>query len=248
MPDITILSANLVTLVLESFLYGFLVLLFISTVYFLSTRKTLARQSASYHLTSVVFLGLVTLFLVVTTHWSIVIYQAFFAWIHLGNAASEHAFYADLSHPAEVAKVILFCIAVFLGDALVTYRLWIIWERKMNAVIFPIVALIVLAVSSAGLIIEVATWESNLLGAGFANESRPWEVVGCLFSLLANLYSTGLISFRIFRVTKAASPSDSTLKWFLSILIESAALQTCVTLVTVFPHDNTAEIRRAFLR
>jgi hypothetical protein len=42
MQDITILPANLVTLVLESFLYGFLLLLFISTVYFLATRRTLA--------------------------------------------------------------------------------------------------------------------------------------------------------------------------------------------------------------
>ncbi|KAJ6447825.1 hypothetical protein C8R45DRAFT_1084620, partial [Mycena sanguinolenta] len=50
--------------------------------------------------------------------------------------------------------------------------------------------------------------------------------VAILFSLLANLYSTGLIAFRIWRVTKVASSSQSTLKWFLSILIESAALQT----------------------
>ncbi|KAF7326465.1 hypothetical protein MSAN_02510800 [Mycena sanguinolenta] len=226
MQGITILPANLATLVLESFLYGLLVLLFISTVYFLSTQRTLARQTAKHHLTSPVFLGLAALFLVVTVHWSLVIYQAFFAWIHLGNTTNEDAFYADLANPVEVTKVFFFGLAIILGDALVTYRLWIVWDRKITAVIFPIVALIVLAVSSVGVVIEAATWESRLRGAGFDNESRPWEALGSLFSLLANLYSTGLIAFRIWRVTKMGYPSQSTLKWFLSILIESAALQT----------------------
>jgi hypothetical protein len=66
MQDITILPANLVTLVLESFLYGFLVLLFISTVYFLATRRTLAGQSAKHHLTSLVFLTIAALFTLIT--------------------------------------------------------------------------------------------------------------------------------------------------------------------------------------
>jgi hypothetical protein len=68
MPDITILPANLATLVLESFLYGLLLLLFISTVYFFATRRTLAgaSQTARHHFTSLAFLGLAAPFLVVT--------------------------------------------------------------------------------------------------------------------------------------------------------------------------------------
>ncbi|KAJ6453950.1 hypothetical protein C8R45DRAFT_944872 [Mycena sanguinolenta] len=151
-----------------------------------------------------------------------------------------------LAQPVEVTKIILFCITVFLDDALVE------WKKKM--VIFPVVALVVLVVSSARLIIEVVAWESNFHGATFDNESKTWETVGLLFSLLyflflrkqqhmtdfllprANLYSTGLIAFHIWRVTKGDSSSQSNLKvstilpvlpqWFLSILIESAALQT----------------------
>ncbi|KAF7360971.1 hypothetical protein MSAN_01127300 [Mycena sanguinolenta] len=256
MQGITILPANLATLVLESVLYGLLVLLFISTVYFLSTRRTFARQTAKHHLTSLVFLTITALFVVVTVHWSIVVYQAFFAFIHLGNAVGEDAFYADLAQPAEVVKVSFFFIAVLLGDALVvsptylvavmngmklmiitwvvqTYRLWIIWERKTKVIIFPIVALIVLAVSCAVLLTKVATWESSLRGAGFDNESVPWETTGSLLSLLANLYSTGFIAFRMWRVTKVASSSKSNLTWFFSIVIESAALQTFWLLICI---------------
>ncbi|KAF7360968.1 hypothetical protein MSAN_01127000 [Mycena sanguinolenta] len=241
MPDITLLPANLVTLVLESVLYGLLVLLFISTVYFLSTRRTLARQTAKHHLTSLVFLTITALFVVVTAHWSIVVYQAFFAFIHLGNAVGEDTFYADLAQPAEVTKISFFVIAGLLGDALVaspiylftTYRLWIIWGRKTKVIIFPIVALAVLAVSCVVLLIKVATWESSLRGAGFYNESVPWETTGSMLSLLANLYSTGFIAFRMWRVTKVASSSTSSLTRFFSIVIESAALQTSWLLICI---------------
>ncbi|KAF7360962.1 hypothetical protein MSAN_01126300 [Mycena sanguinolenta] len=245
MPGITVLLSNLATPILESFFYGLTVLLFISTVYFLSTRRTLARQTAKYHLTSLVFVGLATLFLTVTAHWSIVVYQAFFAFSHLGKAAIT--FYRDVAQPSQVAKVFVFFVAVTLGDALVdikTYRLWIIWQRKKKVVIFPIVTLILFAASFVGLI-KLVTDNSSLSESdsrkkesenkfenqiGFADLTLPWEAAGSMLSLLANLYSTGLIGFRFWKV---ASPSKSSLKWFLSILIESAALQTIWSLICI---------------
>jgi hypothetical protein len=68
MPDITILPANLACLILESFLYGLLLLLFISTIYLLAMRRTLTgtTRTAKYHLPSLVFLGVTALFLLVT--------------------------------------------------------------------------------------------------------------------------------------------------------------------------------------
>lgn len=47
------------------------------------------------------------------------IYQAFFAFIHLGTNATEDAFYADLAQKPEVLKSVFLFIAVLLGDALV---------------------------------------------------------------------------------------------------------------------------------
>ncbi|KAF7355980.1 Aminotran-5 domain-containing protein [Mycena venus] len=242
MPDISILPANLATLVLESFLYGLLLLLFISTIYFLATRRTLAgtTQTAKHHLTSLVFLGVTTLFILVTVYWSIEIYQAFFAFIHLGSVAAKDAFYADLSQKTEVAKAVLFCLAILFGDALVTYRLWVIWRGHWKIVIFPIFALIGVAVASTVFIVELAKWERR---ASLGADSRPWEATGFVLSLVANLYSTACIAFRIWGAATTTSGSESRLrvpsyaliqfssdsefnKWFLSVLVESAALQT----------------------
>ncbi|KAJ7898551.1 hypothetical protein B0H14DRAFT_2674754 [Mycena olivaceomarginata] len=231
MQDITILPANLVTLVLESFLYGFLLLLFISTVYFLATRRTLAGQSATHHLTSLVFVTVAALFTVITAHWSIVIYQAFFSFVHLGNATSEDAFYADLAQPSELAKLTLFFVAVLLGDSLITYRLWIICGKTLKVVIFPVVALIGVAVSSVGLVIELSNWEPSLRGARFHEESGPWEATAFGLSLLYGFSSMGTRNKEV----------KKTAVWFLSILIESAALQavwlTISTMTLLFRSD-----------
>jgi hypothetical protein len=52
-------------------------------------------------------------------HWILVIYQAFFAFVHLGNASAETAFYEDYAQGPEVVKETLLFSVAFLGDALV---------------------------------------------------------------------------------------------------------------------------------
>ncbi|KAJ7923418.1 hypothetical protein B0H13DRAFT_2316368 [Mycena leptocephala] len=224
MPDITILPANLATLIIESFLYGLLLLLFISTLYFLATQRTLAgtTHSAKHHFTSLVFFGVTALFLVVTVHWSIVIYQASLAFIHLGTAATEHAFYADLSQRSEVVKKILFFVAIMLGDALVAHVSPVDnMGEKPARCRFPDIG----PVTCMDALIDLAKWDPELDGS-LRQEVKSLGVIVFVLSFLTNFYSTGCIIFRICRVTKMKSASESRLMWFLSILVESAALQT----------------------
>ncbi|KAJ7908633.1 hypothetical protein B0H13DRAFT_2016128, partial [Mycena leptocephala] len=191
MADIAVLPARLTTLIIESFLYGLLLLLFISTLYFLATQRTLAgtTHSARHHFTSLVFFGVTALFLVVTVHWSIVIYRAFLAFIHLGTTVTELAFYADLSQRSEVVKEILFVVAVMLGDALVTYRLWIIWGRNRLVVVFPILALVGVAVACINALVDLVKWDPERDGP-LGQEVGSVGIVAFVLSFLVNLYST----------------------------------------------------------
>ncbi|KAF8147062.1 hypothetical protein K438DRAFT_488684 [Mycena galopus ATCC 62051] len=225
MPGITILPANLATLVVESFL-------------------TLAgtNHPTKHHFTSVVFLGVTALFIVVTIHWSFVIYQAFFAFLHFGTNATEDAFYADLAQKPEVIKSVLLCIAVLLGDALVTYRLWIIWGQSGRIIIFPILALLGVAISAIGVILEITKWQPEVRGKAFINEEKPWTGTAFMLSLLANLFSTSFIVYRIWKVTKVKSASESRLTWFVSILAESAALQTLWLIFTAMTLFSSSDL------
>ncbi|KAJ6539966.1 hypothetical protein DFH09DRAFT_67353 [Mycena vulgaris] len=227
MPGITLLPANLAALVLESCLYGILLLLFILTVYFLATRRTLAghNQSTKHHFTSLVFFGVACLFILVTAHWIIVIYQAFFAFIHLGSATAEDAFYANLAQRSEIIKFFLAFTSILVGDSLIIYRLWTIWGRKRCIIIFPSITLIGTFVGYIGMGYELTRWEPALRGAPLNKDARPWIVTGFIFSLITIIYSTGFIAFRISRATRVKSASPSGLMSFLVILVESAALQ-----------------------
>ncbi|KAJ7257781.1 hypothetical protein C8J57DRAFT_1342754 [Mycena rebaudengoi] len=228
MPDITVLPANLATLVLVSCFYGILLLLFISTVYFLATRRTLAgkTQSPKHHFKSLLFGGIASLFVVVTIHWIIVIYQAFHAFIYLDTAAAADEFYADLSQPSELLKSGVFYIAVVLGDSLVIHRLWVVWGRNRFITVFPIITLAAVGVTSIGMLYSMSQWEPSLRGTPFADKSRPWVLSGFAFSFLTNAYSTGLIAFRIRKFASAKLLSESRLLGILTIFVESAALQT----------------------
>ncbi|KAJ7167240.1 hypothetical protein C8R43DRAFT_1121675 [Mycena crocata] len=174
MPDITILPANLATLVIESFLYGINLLLFILTVYFLATKRTLAgaRRTAKHHFTSLVFLGVTCVFLLVTGHWTIVIYQAFYGFIHLGGAGAADTFYADLSQPS--------------GETVLSHIDYGSYGNEIVALLYSQSAalLVVLVVVSAGLIFQITKWESRLRGALWNNQSKPWEAVGFGLSIL----------------------------------------------------------------
>ncbi|KAJ7242931.1 hypothetical protein C8J57DRAFT_1366529 [Mycena rebaudengoi] len=221
MNYITILPANLTSLVLESYLYGILVILSTSTIYFFATRRTLAgkNQAPRHHFTSLVFLGIASLFLVVTA-------VLFFAFIHLGTVVSEDRFYADLSQPSELAKNGLLFAAILLGDALVIYRLWIVWGQHRYIVVVPVLTLVGSGVSFGGGLYVLAQWEPSLRGQSFHRLSRPWAAGIFIFSFLTNVYSTGFIAFRIRKFTHVNSGSESRLLGILAILVESAALQT----------------------
>ncbi|KAJ7093752.1 hypothetical protein C8R44DRAFT_815079 [Mycena epipterygia] len=221
MRDIGILPANLAGIVLESCLYGTFLLLFISNVYFLAARGD--SRTTRRNFTSLMFLGAAGLSLVITVHWVIVIYQAFFAFTSLDNEAAETTFYLDATHWTEIMKQTLLLISILMGDSFVIYRLWIFWGRNRYIVILPIGNLI--AVFVLGTLYVVSMWEPQLGGATTYTQPTFWVGASFGLSFLTTIYGTGLIAFRIVR-TRTRTVLESPLMTLLAILVESAALQT----------------------
>ncbi|KAJ7742989.1 hypothetical protein B0H14DRAFT_2637528 [Mycena olivaceomarginata] len=231
MPGITPLQASLAQLVLESCLYGILLILFVSTVYFMATRRTLAsdRQSTRHHFTSLVFFGLSGLFLSTTAliqalkHWITGIYQTFLIFPPDGGAVTEQAFIANPTKGGDIVGAASSLVAILLADFLVIYRLWIVWARNRGIVIFPlscftgVVAIVYEFVGSKSTDHEIPFLDKQ--------ELKPWVAIGSMLSLLSSLYSTSFIGWRILKFNWKTT-SDSGLMFFLAILVESAALQT----------------------
>ncbi|KAF8135258.1 hypothetical protein K438DRAFT_764282 [Mycena galopus ATCC 62051] len=92
-----------------------------------------------------------------------------------------------------------------------------------------------------GVILEITKWQPEVRGKAFINEEKPWTGTAFMLSLLANLFSTSFIVYRIWKVTKVKSASESRLTWFVSILAESAALQTLWLIF--YRHDAVLQLR-----
>ncbi|KAF7353309.1 hypothetical protein MSAN_01518900 [Mycena sanguinolenta] len=228
MSDIypTPLSAALPSLVFESCLYGIALILFISTVYFIATRRTLAsrRQTVKHHFISPVFVGATVLLLAATAHWIVEIYTVFYFLSHFKGAVPEQAFYASPTYGVDIVEATLIFIAILVGDSLMIYRLWIVWARNLRVLIFPIFSLSGLIVMVVGLVcvLSRSTPNSPFLSSA---ESKPWVATGFLLSLFTSVYCTGFIAFRILKFNVRPT-ANSGLMFFLAILVESAALQT----------------------
>ncbi|KAJ7617348.1 hypothetical protein FB45DRAFT_1104734 [Roridomyces roridus] len=234
MPDIAIVPANFIALLLDTFLFGIVLLLFISDIYFLATQRTLAGKirPRKHHFTSLVFICVAFLFLIITTHWALSVYQGYFALIRLGSGASAQAFYGDVSQPSQIAKTVLLLFSVLVGDSLAVDFSFV--GRLAQQTRFGISDLhsyrdyslisanmLTTVVAGVGIILEFVNAES--LHVSGTAQIRGWTAIGFGASLLNNIYCTGLIAYRI--STAKASP-ESRLMAFCDILVESAALQS----------------------
>ncbi|KAJ7625840.1 hypothetical protein FB45DRAFT_922421 [Roridomyces roridus] len=215
-------TSDFATLVVGSFLYGIVTLLFISNLYFLGTRRTLAgkRRSRKQNLTSLAFLGVTALFLVVTAHWTIVVYRGYLEFLSRGNPTLEEKFYNTTDERTQVVIDALFLFSILLGDLLLVYRLWIIWGGHWRIIILPLCAMIAATVVSIMVILQTA----QLLPSGKNIANLDDIDRNVVFG--NNLYCTAAIVYRVLRATMDSHP-ENRLMGILTILVESAALQMC---------------------
>ncbi|KAJ7110259.1 hypothetical protein C8R43DRAFT_1042473 [Mycena crocata] len=86
---LTLSSVNLATLAIGSLFYGIYAVLFALSMYLLFRRHTATNsiRKPSSIMTSFVFLSAIVLFLVVTAHWTLIVYRAFLAFLYFQNGS-----------------------------------------------------------------------------------------------------------------------------------------------------------------
>ncbi|KAJ7731427.1 hypothetical protein DFH07DRAFT_151776 [Mycena maculata] len=161
----SILRPTLTAVIVESCLYGILFVLFVVVLYFRRTGTN-----------SIVLLGIMGLFVMITTHWIITLYRTFRSVLELGGAAES--FLIDLSSPTYLAHTVLLTLSIALADTIVIHRLLSVWAHRRDIIIFPNVMLIGQAVAGIGVIVEFAHWNSQSLDPieTFYSLSNIWVI------------------------------------------------------------------------
>ncbi|TFY53901.1 hypothetical protein EVJ58_g9182 [Rhodofomes roseus] len=232
-PEVSqLIPINLATVCIESFLYGIFFVLYASSTYLL-VRQGRAKAAAEHGSANSVyrapmFIAAQIVFLTVTGHWVLTVYRLFQAFVNFRGGTAPLLYYANIALATEVAKSALLVATVLASDAMIIYRLYIIWGYNKGIVVLPILAWFGLIAVGAGV-----CWRFSQYKIGDNVYDGPigrWVTADCFFTLATNVYCTVCISYRVFRTRfrsrKHPSLASPNLLSALAILVESAALHT----------------------
>ncbi|THV01109.1 hypothetical protein K435DRAFT_854081 [Dendrothele bispora CBS 962.96] len=115
------------------------------------------------------------------------------------------------------------------------YRLWIVYNQRYYIIILPILVMLVLLVSS---VISINVVARTVPGQDiFVPMAQRWALTGFISTVIANVLTTFLITYRVWRTRKqvrargiCTSYQNSVLS-IMHVLIEGAALNTMASLV-----------------
>ncbi|KAI9510761.1 hypothetical protein F5148DRAFT_976251 [Russula earlei] len=214
---ISLAKAELLSLALTTFLYGLFFTLFCITVTFMSFRVTCSVRQQRVKILLASFL----LLLVATLHLVIIWIRAVQGFV-VQKRGSAEAFYADLSDPTSVARVICLCIQTIPADLVIIWRLYVVYGKRLLVAAVPL--LLVTGYTAVGF---VAVWYITRADAGtdIFHVAKAWITAYFSLTVSTNVICSGAIALRIFLLSRRL-PSGGALplRPIMSVIIESSAL------------------------
>ncbi|KAK0432694.1 hypothetical protein EV421DRAFT_2089207 [Armillaria borealis] len=206
--DIPLVSANLATAAVEGLLYGVFLVLDLTSITLLFTREAsfssgTTRTSSFVVMRRPMFIGAVILLVSVTGHWICTVVRLFDAIVNFEGGQQALKYYADLSQTTEVVKTGFLTGSVVTGDAMIIYRLWVVWGFNYRIIMFPLGTLVGLTVCGVGITYQFAKYTPGQ--DVFATVAGRWITSDCVFTLLTNVYSSSMIAWYIYRTHKTSS-------------------------------------------
>nr|GAT59564.1 predicted protein [Mycena chlorophos] len=216
------------SLIAETATYGGFLVLCCVTVWLRLARYTPeSRPPLSRMVCNFIVLSTAALFFLCTLHWVIVVVRFASALLETSQSPERsmlQSLRTCLATAENVNDAFTF-LAIWTGDAVLIYRLWVIWNRTPHIIALPL--LVWFGVVSIGGYLAYTFFQPL---ARLENESAhnralfTWNWVG---TLSINLYCTGLSAWRIWKACRASGALAA--KPFMSvlvILVESAVLLT----------------------
>ncbi|KAI0269772.1 hypothetical protein BC834DRAFT_967514 [Gloeopeniophorella convolvens] len=211
----------------ETFFFGIYTALFAFSTVFVFSKQVRTRTR------SLVLAVSVAMYVVSATHWTIGIAL-------LVRAARNGSVEIVMTRVELLATGYLCSISYVLSDAIVVWRAWVLWERRYDLFIPPILFLtgtIVTSVISAALYFKSAKsasssrWQEAVQGDTTVRR-LAYTIYGLI--ILTNLWATGLICIRAWQhrrflqsVMGKSTPRTRAEK-ALAFLVESGVIYLCI--------------------
>ncbi|CCM03959.1 uncharacterized protein FIBRA_06114 [Fibroporia radiculosa] len=165
----------------------------------------------------------VAIFISNTIHWILVVIRIFMAFVTYPQGPL--LFYADIAQPSEVVQSGALIFTLLVNDAMMIYRMWIIWGYSKRVIIIPLCTLFGLLVCGIAVLYQMTRFHmgQNI----FITDLGRWLTSDSVFTLCTNLYCTTMIAWRIWRINaQIEGHKNSNLMSVLAIIVESSAIYT----------------------
>ncbi|KAJ7112661.1 hypothetical protein C8R44DRAFT_882421 [Mycena epipterygia] len=227
---ISLVAVSMATVVLESLLYGFLLIIFSTNLYLHIARYARPQEFSSRGgiWWNPIIISNIVIFATCTAHWIITVDRLFLAF--LGSAGDPLQFYLDESQPTSVMNSILVIVAGLIGDAVIIHRLWLIWNRDFRVVFVPVLSW--LGALTCGIAVPYLFTQSTPTINRFLTPAGAWLTGSWALTTLMTIYCTTFIAWRVWKTSRATAEEvgGGLLMPICVILIESAAIWTTWTL------------------
>jgi hypothetical protein len=231
-------SAAIMSIALESILYGFSVLMFIGTIWALTYKHHM--RDINRPITAVAVL----LFALSTAHMVIDIIRTEEGLVQYGDNFPEgpESFFANVSQETFVISNTIVILQALLGDGVVIYRCYVVWQTVW-VIILPSMLWCSVAVTG-GYSIYSVSHTIGISGNIFSKATRHWISAFSALTIVTNLLSSGLLAYRVWIIERNVTNSRTlkiTTTSILRVVMDAAILYSMAlicTLITLVCSNN----------
>ncbi|KAF9465436.1 hypothetical protein BDZ94DRAFT_1214614 [Collybia nuda] len=220
--------AILIAIWVEVLFYGIYTCLFFESLYIMFKKRKARTCSGKVFLVAILLM-----YIIATVDIALNLYRMIQAYIWLRDSVGPVFYLLDMRRWDNIAHNLNLCFMTWLGDALVIYRCFIIWNRSYLVILVPSLLLIF----SIAVNVVIMFWLTHPFSVSFMG-LITWMDMVYPVNLAQNILTTGLIAFKILyqhRISTAAgvrrAGSRLRLIHIVRILVESAMVYTFQVLI-----------------
>ncbi|KAK0193535.1 hypothetical protein F5146DRAFT_1221130 [Armillaria mellea] len=228
-------QAVFVSLALEIFLYGIYTCLFVGSTYLLLFRRKKTKVIIIMTVLNII------MWLMSTGHVTLNFEKNFrgFFW---ENGFQDISVLEDDANPVVLSQLIMECIEFIIGDGIVTWRAWVLWDHDRR-ILYASSILILGSVATGSMLFQTLASSSKPISIYRDGSTSTWTTSAMILTLSTNVFATTLIGYRAWvhrrLICSLTGGSYSAAQVcgkidILALLIESGTFYCCTWFAMIF--------------
>ncbi|KAF9270694.1 hypothetical protein L218DRAFT_849536 [Marasmius fiardii PR-910] len=240
--------AGAISVWFQTLLYGIYTCLFFTSTY-ISLRKRMLHTIPA----KIFFVATIVMYANCTTHVAINLYRLLQGYVYQRKTVGPENYFADLGRWDNITHDTLNALMTWMGDSLIIYRCYLVWDNNIYIIVVPTMLLIVSIVSNS---VALYLFTKVPLGTIFGPSLVSWMRTIYATAFAQNALTTSLIAYRIWRQEMKSrragirgQGSSSSLLPAMRIIVDSAALYMalliCLIVLYVINHNGQFVMQEA---